>query len=170
MILANPHLPHVLVTPRGARAVAADAPRAAAAPAEPGAGQGPQDALPDDLPERIAQVWARMLGLPGAGPDDNLFELGADSLAIVQIAAEMRNTGLAVSPGDLFAHPTAAALADRLVAAAETGDPGTDGPPDASPPAAERPAEAPGDFPDADLSNEDLAQVLNLFRSGQDKQ
>ncbi|MGW0284425.1 SDR family NAD(P)-dependent oxidoreductase [Streptomyces sp. NPDC003236] len=170
VILANPHLPHVLVTPRGARAVAADAPRAAAAPAEPGAGQGPQDALPDDLPERIAQVWARMLGLPGAGPDDNLFELGADSLAIVQIAAEMRNTGLAVSPGDLFAHPTAAALADRLVAAADIGDPGTDGPPDASPPAAERPAEAPGDFPDADLSNEDLAQVLNLFRSGQDKQ
>ncbi|MFI0242110.1 SDR family NAD(P)-dependent oxidoreductase [Streptomyces sp. NPDC016845] len=170
-ILANPHLPHVLVTPRTIRSAPADAPRAAAATAAPGAGKGPQDDLPDDLPGRIAQVWARMLGLPGVGSDDNLFELGADSLAIVQIAAEMRNVGLAVSPGDLFAHPTAAALAERLGAdASGSAGPGTDGPPDAAPPAAEPPADVPGHFPDADLSNEDLAQVMNLFRSGQDTQ
>ncbi|UQW99648.1 type I polyketide synthase [Streptomyces sp. RerS4] len=161
VILANPHLPHVLVTPR-VRAVST-APRTAAALVAASAGSGAQDALPADPAGRIAQVWARMLGLPGVGPDDNLFELGADSLTIVQIAAEMRNAGLAVSPGDLFAHPTAAALADRLGT-------GQDSPPEAAPPAPAAPAETPGHFPDADLSNEDLAQVLNLFRSGQDTQ
>ncbi|WP_424217353.1 SDR family NAD(P)-dependent oxidoreductase (plasmid) [Streptomyces sp. BI20] len=168
LVLANPHLPHVLVTPRGAPPTATDRPEPAPDPQ-----RVTLDDLPDGLPGRIARVWARLLGLPEVGPDDNLFELGADSLAIVQIAAEMRNAGLAVSPGDLFAHPTVGALADRLGATTTTpgtDTPGTDGPAHTAPAAPAPSPGAPGHFPDADLSNEDLEQVLNLFRSGQDTQ
>ncbi|WP_198545857.1 non-ribosomal peptide synthetase [Actinacidiphila yeochonensis] len=111
LVLANPHLPHVLVTPRLAAGSGRARQRQDAAPSNDLPG-------PDGLPGRVARIWARMLGVPVVGADDNLFELGADSLAVVQIAAEMRNAGLAVSPGDLFAHPTAAALADRIGAEA----------------------------------------------------
>ncbi|CAL9560863.1 phosphopantetheine-binding protein [Streptomyces sp. enrichment culture] len=130
-----------------------------------------------------------MIGLPAVASDANLFELGADSLAIVQIAARMRGAGLPVSPGDIFAHPTPAALARRIAESAAEPPPGpasgTDATtppatPDASAaPAAPAPshapgatpsADAPGHFPDADLSTEDLAQVMHLFRSGEDTQ
>ncbi|WP_405690201.1 SDR family NAD(P)-dependent oxidoreductase [Streptomyces sp. NBC_00057] len=170
-ILANPHLPHVLVSPRVA-AVSPDAPRPAGGPAAtPGADERQDELSMDDLPtddlrRGIAEIWARMLGVPGVGPDDNLFELGADSLTIVQITTEMRRAGLPVSPSDIFALPSARALAERLksdareTAAAPTGDNLPD----------HVIADAPGHFPDTDLSTEDLAQVMNLFRSGKDSQ
>ncbi|MFI6414763.1 SDR family NAD(P)-dependent oxidoreductase [Streptomyces sp. NPDC050585] len=185
-VLANPHLAHVLVTPRAA---AEPHPAQAPAGADAGTGAGQDDAAPEDVPSRIARVWADMIGLPAVASDANLFELGADSLAIVQIAARLRGAGLPVSPGDIFAHPTPAALARRIAeSAAETpagpasGTDATTPPatPDASAaPAAPAPshapgatpsADAPGHFPDADLSTEDLAQVMHLFRSGEDTQ
>ncbi|MFE1577144.1 SDR family NAD(P)-dependent oxidoreductase [Streptomyces fradiae] len=222
-VLAHPHLAHVLVTPRAEAAPQFPAPQAGAATsgaqplADAPAPAGQDGEAMTDVPSRIALVWARMLGLPAVAEDANLFELGADSLVIVQIAAQMRGAGLPVSPGDIFAHPTPAALARRIAEAeaeaeaeagagagaaaaaaagagardrAEAGAPpapapatGTPAaeapptpsraptPPAAAPPApANPPADAPGRFPDADLSSQDLAQLMNLFRSGEDTQ
>ncbi|MEU9045995.1 MULTISPECIES: SDR family NAD(P)-dependent oxidoreductase [unclassified Kitasatospora] len=168
-ILANRHLPHVLVSPRSTTATAPGAARTApeaTAPPEPG------PTAPEELEERIAAVWSRLLGVPDIGPDDSLFELGGDSLLIVQITGELQRLGLAVSPGDLFAHPTVGQLAarlrtDREPAAAPAPD--TTAPPTA--PAGSDPAPAPGPreaFSDADLSEDDLARVFALFRSGED--
>ncbi|MFH7340382.1 SDR family NAD(P)-dependent oxidoreductase [Streptomyces sp. KHY 26] len=167
-VLDNPHLAHVLVTPRATRPRPA-APTRPAPQHRPDGSQGP-----DDIPSRIAGIWAHMLGLPAVTTDDNLFELGADSLTIVQIAGEMSGAGLPVSPGDIFAHPTPGALAARL-AANEPAPPAapearTASEPPAAPEAPTDPAPDPDPFPDADLSTEDLAQVMNLFRSGEDTQ
>ncbi|GGU56866.1 type I polyketide synthase [Kitasatospora aureofaciens] len=169
-ILANRHLPHVLVSPRAAGGTAQRIAVAAATVAA-----APPDAGPDgpgELEERIAAVWSRLLGVPGIGPDDSLFELGGDSLLVVQITGELQRLGLAVSPGDLFAHPTVGQLAARLRAdrepAAESA-PDTTAPPTA--PAGPSPAPSPGPreaFSDADLSEDDLARVFALFRSGED--
>ncbi|MYR90705.1 hypothetical protein GTY41_38800 [Streptomyces sp. SID685] len=168
-VLGNPHLAHVLVTPR------AIPPRSTAPTLRPPLPQGAADSTPDpdDIPSRIAGIWAHMLGLPQVAARDNLFELGADSLTIVQIANEMSRAGLPVSPGDIFAHPTPGALAARLTAP----DPAPATAPDPAPgttPDTPTPSEAatpdPDPFPDADLSTEDLAQVMNLFRSGEDTQ
>ncbi|MEU9417335.1 SDR family NAD(P)-dependent oxidoreductase [Streptomyces sp. NPDC048272] len=181
-ILANRHLPHVLVSPRaglahplpGAGAESA----AGVVVAHPDSPDSPEDTArpvdPDDIGQRIADVWSRMLGVPRIGADDSVFELGADSLTIVQITAELQRIGLAVAPSDLFAHPTAGGLAAHLRDAvdAASGEPAAPGTPGSGPPApaAEAPPRADtGAFPDADLSTEDLAQVMNLFGFGEDK-
>ncbi|GAB7186996.1 SDR family NAD(P)-dependent oxidoreductase [Kitasatospora sp. Ki12] len=164
-ILANRHLPHVLVSPRAAGHTP---PTSATVAAPPEAGP----AGPEELEERIAAVWSRLLGVPDIGPEDSLFELGGDSLLIVQITGELQRLGLAVSPGDLFAHPTVGQLAARLRADREpaagpapdtTAPPTAPAGPDPAPP--QEPREA---FADADLGADDLARVLALFRSGED--
>ncbi|WP_392897330.1 phosphopantetheine-binding protein [Streptomyces sp. LN699] len=115
-----------------------------------------------------------MLGVPGIGADDSVFELRADALAIVQITAELQRIGLAVAPIDLFAHPTAGGLAAHLRDAAEAASgeravSGTPGPGLPAPAVDTPPRADTGAFPDADLSTEDLAQVMNLFGFGEDK-
>ncbi len=128
------------------------------------------------MPGRIAAIWARLLGTAAVGADDNVFELGADSLAIVQMAAEMQRAGLSAAPGDIFAHPTPRALAAHLGGRDTVADPagspsGTGLRGDTDGPAAQgQTADTAGSFPDADLSSDDLAQVLNLFRAGEDTQ
>ncbi|MEU8924836.1 SDR family NAD(P)-dependent oxidoreductase [Kitasatospora sp. NPDC048545] len=169
-ILANRHLPHVLVSPRAAGRTtpptAAATATTTAAPPEAG------PAGPEGLEERIAAVWSRLLGVPGIGPEDSLFELGGDSLLIVQITSELQRLGMAVSPGDLFAHPTVGQLAARLRADREpAAAPAPDTPAPPTAPAAPAPAPSQGTreaFSDADLSADDLARVFALFRSGED--
>jgi acyl transferase domain-containing protein/aryl carrier-like protein len=166
LILAHPHLPHVLVTHRDTDGLGRSGPGADPEPLRGEGPGGPREGLPKDPAERIAAIWARMLGVPAVALDDNLLELGADSLTIVQIAAEMQNAGLPVSPGDLFAHPTAGALADRL----DRPDPAAPDDRTGAAPEVAPSTDPPGLFPDADLNAEDMAQVLNLFRSGEETQ
>ncbi|MGW0330790.1 non-ribosomal peptide synthase/polyketide synthase [Streptomyces sp. NPDC003011] len=68
--------------------------------------------------ERIlAGIWAELLGAERVGADDNFFMLGGDSILSIQVVSRARAAGLALTPRDLFRHPTIAALA----AAADTG-------------------------------------------------
>lgn len=59
----------------------------------------------------LAGVWARVLGVDRIGADDNFFQLGGDSMQVVQVIAETAAAGLPLSPGDLLRHPTVAGLA-----------------------------------------------------------
>ncbi|MEV6695224.1 condensation domain-containing protein [Micromonospora sp. NPDC051196] len=59
----------------------------------------------------LAAVWARVLGVDRVGADDNFFQLGGDSMQVVQVIAEAAVAGLSLSPGDLLRHPTVAGLA-----------------------------------------------------------
>ncbi|MET9514327.1 amino acid adenylation domain-containing protein [Streptomyces sp. NPDC002994] len=73
--------------------------------------------------ERIAAVWAEVLGVPGVGPDDDFFALGGDSFAAVRavraVAAALGAAELRVV--DLFSNPTPAGLAARTAELAGHG-------------------------------------------------
>ncbi|KAB1935947.1 amino acid adenylation domain-containing protein [Micromonospora sp. ALFpr18c] len=63
----------------------------------------------------VAAVWRELLGVPVTTPDSDFLTLGGDSLLAVRCATRLAAaTGRPVRPGDLFAHPTVAALAAHL--------------------------------------------------------
>jgi phthiocerol/phenolphthiocerol synthesis type-I polyketide synthase E len=69
--------------------------------------------LPEsELEKAIAEVWQTLLGMDAIGIDDNLFELGGDSLLGIQLLSRVR-AGFAVDlhPADFFRSPTIAGLA-----------------------------------------------------------
>ncbi|MEU3416684.1 phosphopantetheine-binding protein, partial [Streptomyces sp. NPDC006658] len=56
-------------------------------------------------------MWAELLGVERVGVDDNFFMLGGDSILSIQVVSRARAAGLALTPRDLFRHPTVAELA-----------------------------------------------------------
>ncbi len=62
----------------------------------------------------LAGIWRELLRLDRIGVDDNLFELGGDSIIAIQIAGRARAAGLPVKPRQLLQRPTIAALAAEL--------------------------------------------------------
>lgn len=66
------------------------------------------------LAESLASIWESLLGVP-VSLDNNLFELGGNSLAAIKADAMMRRDGLPVLPmRDLYLHPTIRGLCDTL--------------------------------------------------------
>lgn len=61
--------------------------------------------------EALAAIWAHVLGLEQVGVEDNLFELGGDSLLAVQILSRARNAGLGLTLTQVLRYPTIGALA-----------------------------------------------------------
>ena len=59
----------------------------------------------------LARIAAEVLGVAGIGVHDNFFELGIDSILIIQIVSRARQAGLELTPALLFRHPTIAELA-----------------------------------------------------------
>jgi amino acid adenylation domain-containing protein len=67
---------------------------------------------PGSAEERLlVEIWGDVLGLPGVGVHDNLFDLGGNSLVVFQIAARASQSGYAIPPRLVFDHPTIAELA-----------------------------------------------------------
>lgn len=66
------------------------------------------------LETRIAAVWAGVIGLAEVGVHDPLFALGADSLQVFRIAAQLEKEGIAIGARDLMKNPTVAMLAQGL--------------------------------------------------------
>jgi aryl carrier-like protein len=58
--------------------------------------------------QKLAEIWAEVLHLDRVGVDDNLFELGGDSLHVFQISARAKNAGLSVTPKQLLVQRTIA--------------------------------------------------------------
>ncbi|MEU6669013.1 non-ribosomal peptide synthase/polyketide synthase [Streptomyces sp. NPDC046727] len=71
-----------------------------------------------DTERLLAGIWAELLGVPRLGVDDNFFELGGDSILSIQVVSRARAAGLALTPRDLFRHPTVAELAAATAGAA----------------------------------------------------
>ncbi|GIJ19742.1 non-ribosomal peptide synthetase [Micromonospora lutea] len=70
----------------------------------------------DDLEERIATLWADLLGVDQVGRDDSFFDLGGHSLLLTRLRDRLATEiGHEVSLVDLFQNPTVASLA-RLLA------------------------------------------------------
>ncbi|MFC5957576.1 non-ribosomal peptide synthase/polyketide synthase [Streptomyces pratens] len=71
-----------------------------------------------DVERVLAGIWAELLGVERVGVDDNFFMLGGDSIVSIQVVSRARTAGLALTPRDLFRHPTLAALATAATGAA----------------------------------------------------
>ncbi|MBD0673127.1 non-ribosomal peptide synthetase, partial [Streptomyces sp. CBMA156] len=74
-------------------------------------GDRPHRAPGTEAERLLAAIWAELLGVERVGLDDDFFLLGGDSILSIQVVSRARAAGLALSPRDLFRHPTVAALA-----------------------------------------------------------
>ena len=63
------------------------------------------------LERQLTEIFAAVLGIEDAGPDDDFFRLGGDSISSIGVASRARAAGLDLSPRDVFTHRTPAALA-----------------------------------------------------------
>jgi amino acid adenylation domain-containing protein/non-ribosomal peptide synthase protein (TIGR01720 family)/FkbM family methyltransferase len=65
----------------------------------------------NSVEEKLTQIWSEVLKRESLSVDDNLFELGGDSILIIQIVARANKAGLRLTPKLVFQHQTIAELA-----------------------------------------------------------
>ncbi len=61
--------------------------------------------------EALTDVWSEVLGIDLIGIHDNFFEMGGDSILILQIISRARQAGLRITPKEFYEHQTIAELA-----------------------------------------------------------
>ncbi|MFF5229293.1 condensation domain-containing protein [Dactylosporangium sp. NPDC000521] len=77
----------------------------------------PAPARGGELVEPVLAIWRDVFGDHAIGPDDDLFDLGGDSLTATQIIARMRKTlGIDVDIDTFFDHPTVNGVVDAVSA------------------------------------------------------
>lgn len=79
-----------------------------------------------DVQAVITRAWERVLGF-APGPDQNVFDAGADSLAVVRLAGHLIRVGLPVPIELIYRHPTVAALESAVARLRCTSVPVGDG-------------------------------------------
>ena len=107
----------------------------------------------EGVEQHLAEIWQQVLGIEGIGTNDNFFELGGDSVVGIQVIAKAGAAGVALTPEQLFAHPTIAELAALAAEAPDESEPRA---------AAETTDDAASDstINKARLSEDELAAVL----------
>ena len=79
------------------------------------ASRGATAAPRTETERRVAAIWRDVLGLSDAGVDDNVFELGGNSLLLVQLHSRLEaEFGPRLSLVEMFQYPTIRALAGCL--------------------------------------------------------
>ncbi|UCD34366.1 MAG: amino acid adenylation domain-containing protein [Nitrospiraceae bacterium] len=69
----------------------------------------------NQIEERLADIWADVLGVDRTGIHDNFFDLGGDSLSVIRIIARIQDSfRVELSPATLFTAPTVAGLAHHV--------------------------------------------------------
>jgi amino acid adenylation domain-containing protein len=66
---------------------------------------------------KLTQIWGEVLGRDRVGIEDNIFEIGGDSLLIFRIAARANEAGLPITIRQFFQHRTIAELVARMESA-----------------------------------------------------
>jgi amino acid adenylation domain-containing protein len=66
---------------------------------------------------KLAEIWAEILGRDRVGRDDDIFEIGGDSLLIFRIAARANEAALPLTVRQFFQHRTVANLAAQVAEA-----------------------------------------------------
>ncbi|MGH9761161.1 MAG: condensation domain-containing protein, partial [Blastocatellia bacterium] len=72
-----------------------------------------------ELEDRLSAIWSKALGIDQIGVFDNFFELGGDSIIAIQIVARAKQSGLLLTPRNLFQHPTISDLAGVVTLTAQ---------------------------------------------------
>ncbi|MGH3862148.1 amino acid adenylation domain-containing protein [Actinokineospora sp.] len=80
-------------------------------PAPDFAAQTGDDEAETPREQLLCELFADLLGLPKVGAHDGFFGLGGDSILSIQLVSRARAAGLGITPRDVFAHQTPAALA-----------------------------------------------------------
>jgi hypothetical protein len=62
----------------------------------------------------LAEIWSKVLRLDKVGINDDVFELGGDSLLIFQIVTRATQSGLPIKPKQIFEHRTIAGIVKDL--------------------------------------------------------
>ena len=68
----------------------------------------------NETEEKLAQIWAEVIGVEEVGIRDNFFELGGDSIQAIQIVARSQRSGIKVSPNQFFESLTVEKLAASI--------------------------------------------------------
>ncbi|MER6365952.1 amino acid adenylation domain-containing protein [Kitasatospora sp. NPDC001527] len=103
--------------------------RALPAPTEESVARGDYAAPRTPTEERVAAVWAEVLGIRQVGIHDGFFAVGGDSIRGVALVGALRAAGFDVSVRDLFQHRTVAGLSEALAAAGQVQDEAAGGEP-----------------------------------------
>lgn len=69
----------------------------------------------NDIEEKLTHIWAQLLGVPKIGVHDNFFQLGGDSILIIQVVSRAQQAGIKLTAQQHFKYPTIAALAQVAV-------------------------------------------------------
>ncbi len=64
----------------------------------------------------LTEIWSKILRLDKVGINDDVFELGGDSLLIFQIVTRATQSGLRITPKQVFEHRTVAGIVKALSA------------------------------------------------------
>ncbi|MFE3445132.1 amino acid adenylation domain-containing protein [Nocardia sp. NPDC059180] len=115
---------------------------------EPVAATEPPRAPVGAVQTRLAELFARVLGVPSVGVNDSFFAIGGDSILSIQLVSLARGAGIVFTTRDVFEHRTVARLAE--IAAVE----------DASAP------EALAEMPGGGVGEVPLTPVLAEFLAG----
>lgn len=68
----------------------------------------------NEFEEILANIWKSTFGVERVGIDDNFFDLGGDSLAIIEILTEIFNYDLGIKVQDFYRYPTIRELSDKI--------------------------------------------------------
>ncbi|MET0647781.1 MAG: nitroreductase family protein, partial [Pyrinomonadaceae bacterium] len=124
------------------------------------AGSGANAVAPrTPVEQQLADLWRDLLGVERVGVHDTFFALGGDSVTAIRFLARARDAGLEISLTSFFENPTIARLAEAAQPSGPTAA-------DAAPSPTLEPAGGGldvADFPDADLTQEELDQLIDDF-------
>jgi amino acid adenylation domain-containing protein len=83
---------------------------------DPGTGAVDQGFMAPRTPRerRLAEIYARVLGVERVGVHDNFFDLGGGSIQVLEIIVQAQADGLSLVPETFFEHQTVAAVAAFL--------------------------------------------------------
>ncbi|WP_052019919.1 non-ribosomal peptide synthetase [Paenibacillus sp. JCM 10914] len=70
----------------------------------------------------LADVWSRVLRIQLIGMNDNFFGLGGDSLLVIQVVAKAFESGIQITPKQMFEHQTISELAKVSVLLSESNE------------------------------------------------
>ncbi|MFD5766398.1 amino acid adenylation domain-containing protein [Streptomyces sp. NPDC127049] len=93
-----------------------------ALPAPEYVGTASERAPRDEREAVLCGLFADLLGATDVGVDDSFFELGGDSIVAVRLASRAARAGIPLTPQDVFADKTVAALAARAGLAGPAGE------------------------------------------------
>jgi amino acid adenylation domain-containing protein len=76
-----------------------------------------------DAEQKIAAIWKEAIGIDSIGVDDNFFEVGGDSLVMIEVQWKLKDVfGSDVPLAQMFQHPTVRSLAAALSRPAREDD------------------------------------------------